>query len=195
MDRLSIVVLAAAALAVGACKDGDSSAKPPPPTSRVNSVAAAPKKPVDLDAFCDVRPGEGDASAFAFPELAEPASSLAGKWHWVNVWATWCKPCIKEMPMLAEWKAELGSFDLAFLSIDESAEVVDAFRKDHPTTPETLRIKAADAVEDWVSSIGLDPGATIPIHVFVDPTEKVRCVRSGAIHADDRAAVVELLTH
>ncbi len=193
MDRLSLVIVAVTAIALGACKDGKGFDEPPPPTSRVNAVAAAPKKAVDLDAFCDVRRSGSDAPTFAFPELAESPPVLAGKWHWVNVWATWCKPCIKEMPMLAKWQSELGSFDLEFLSIDESAQVIDDYRKDHATTPQTLRIKSTDAVEDWVASTGLDRGATIPIHVFVDPDEKIRCVRSGAIHLQDRAAIVALL--
>jgi len=46
----------------------------------------------------------------------------------VNLWATWCAPCVKEMPSLARLQAELR--DLAVLAIsqdDRGAEVVDPF--------------------------------------------------------------------
>jgi thiol-disulfide isomerase/thioredoxin len=46
----------------------------------------------------------------------------------VNFWATWCAPCIKEMPSLARLQAKLG--DLAVVAVSEDrrgAEVVDPF--------------------------------------------------------------------
>jgi len=35
-------------------------------------------------------------------------SDFQGKYVLVNFWATWCAPCRKEMPQLAELQAELG---------------------------------------------------------------------------------------
>ena len=35
----------------------------------------------------------------------------------VNFWATWCAPCRKEMPMLAELQTELGGEDLQIVTI------------------------------------------------------------------------------
>ena len=23
---------------------------------------------------------------------------------WLNLWATWCKPCLREMPVLLDWR-------------------------------------------------------------------------------------------
>lgn len=43
-----------------------------------------------------------------------------GKVVLLNIWATWCGPCRKEMPYLDKLKAELGgdSFDVLAISID-----------------------------------------------------------------------------
>ena len=35
-------------------------------------------------------------------------SSLEGKTVFINVWATWCKPCIQEMPTIAKAMEMIG---------------------------------------------------------------------------------------
>jgi thiol-disulfide isomerase/thioredoxin len=45
-----------------------------------------------------------------------------GKWVVVNYWATWCAPCLKEIPELAEFDAsrdDVAVIGLAFEEIDE----------------------------------------------------------------------------
>ena len=52
-----------------------------------------------------------------------------GKVILLNVWATWCPPCVKEMPTLDALQADLGSakFEVVTLSIDTGG--VPAVRK------------------------------------------------------------------
>jgi thiol-disulfide isomerase/thioredoxin len=47
-------------------------------------------------------------------------SDLKGKVVLLNLWATWCAPCRKEMPFLAKLQTELGSdqFEVVALSVD-----------------------------------------------------------------------------
>jgi thiol-disulfide isomerase/thioredoxin len=47
-------------------------------------------------------------------------SDLKGKVVLLNLWATWCAPCRKEMPFLDKLQAELGSdqFEVVALSVD-----------------------------------------------------------------------------
>ncbi len=50
----------------------------------------------------------------------------------VNFWATWCAPCIREMPALARLEAKLGSndFKVIAISIDrQGMSAVDRFYK------------------------------------------------------------------
>ena len=46
---------------------------------------------------------------------------------------------------------------------------------------------------DEDTDLGLDRGAAIPIHVFVDPQQRVRCVRVGAVSEPDYKTVEHLL--
>ena len=56
--------------------------------------------------------------------------SFAGKFVLLNIWATWCGPCRKEMPALDRLQSALGSdhFEVVALSIDrQGAAVVSPF--------------------------------------------------------------------
>lgn len=50
-----------------------------------------------------------------------PFESLKGKVVFMNIWATWCPPCIAEMPNIQSLYEKVGSDDIAFvmLSVDE----------------------------------------------------------------------------
>ena len=53
-----------------------------------------------------------------------------GKVILLNLWATWCAPCIRELPSLDRLNAKLGgeSFEVVALSIDRKGwPVIDAF--------------------------------------------------------------------
>ena len=101
------------------------------------------------------------------------------------------------MPRLATFGQRLSAAGakvaLVFLSADETDAAVDEYRKAHPGTPEGPRLASAEALEPWLAGLGV-AGASLPVHVFVDPAGKVRCVRAAAIDDHDYAAIEALLT-
>jgi len=51
-------------------------------------------------------------------------SSLKGKVVFMNFWATWCPPCIEEMPTINELKQKFdGNDQIVFLTVDVDAEI------------------------------------------------------------------------
>jgi len=186
------LLLLAGSLAPGCGDDTASSGAPP---SRVVAVAPNQSQRTSLADFCD----NTARNAFRWPELDGPTPAPVRRWRWVNVWATWCRPCVEEMPRLAAFRQELRGddidVDLVFLSVDESSEVVARFRSEHATIPESVRIADPSTLAAWVPSLGLDAGATLPIHAFVDGTGSTRCVRTGAVGESDFDTVRSLLSH
>ena len=65
-------------------------------------------------------PKELPAFSFTADQGDVSLSQWRGKVVLLNLWATWCAPCRKEMPWLDDLKAELGgdSFDVVAISID-----------------------------------------------------------------------------
>ena len=181
MDRLSALIVL-----LVACDGGKSE----PPQSRTNAAKVAQKK-TDVAAFCDKQWKAEDAKAFTTPDLASGKLAPSTKWRWVNLWATWCPPCVEEIPRLVKWQQKMG-FALLLISADEQEADVETFRKAHPDTPPTLRLAKPDTGA-WLTQLGLDAGAPLPVHVFVDASNHVRCVRAGGVREQDLPMIEALL--
>ena len=84
------------------------------------------------------RLGKGvPAPNFTLPDLGGKMVSLAdykGKVVLLNIWATWCPPCVEEMPSMEKLHQELKSegFEILAVSLDVSgAKAVLPFMKKH----------------------------------------------------------------
>jgi len=194
---LGVLGALAALLASSACgKDA-----PAPSPSRVEGAKVKQNTGATAAGFCDVHHPGDTGPVLALPALAGPplAAPTPGHWRWVNVWATWCKPCVEEVPRLVRWQGKLAAaghpVDLAFVSVDEEAGDIASFRKLHPAMPDSPRLADSSREQGPLfTALGLDAASPIPVHVFVSPSGHVRCVRAGGVGEGDYAAVERLLT-
>lgn len=170
--------------------------------------------------FAGVKKSAGASSAAAFCEKSYPPHGAQSRrylppslrplpgaqdappprqaWIWLNLWATWCVPCVEEMALLRRWRDGFSreGLQVAFelLSIDEASEekALSAWRSRE--LPGPIRwIKSEDELKPLLASLGVGADASIPIHALVDPTGQLRCVRVGAIHEQDYGSAKELL--
>jgi thiol-disulfide isomerase/thioredoxin len=55
--------------------------------------------------------------------------SFAGKTVFINVWATWCKPCVQEMPTIVKAMEQLKGQNVVFVfASNEEVEEIEVFR-------------------------------------------------------------------
>jgi thiol-disulfide isomerase/thioredoxin len=194
MDRLSPVALALAGL-LSACGGGQSDPNAKGSTgsrSRYEAVEAQADPRFAPDQFCENWQA-GGGPEFSFPPLAGASAPAAGPTRWVNVWATWCKPCIEEFPRIADWEAKLDATghptEVVYVSVDGADVDLEGFAKAHPEVASTLRISDPEQLSGWLVSLGLPANAVLPIHLFVDAAGKLRCVRMGGVGAEDYPGV------
>jgi thiol-disulfide isomerase/thioredoxin len=129
MSRLSLIALTATlALVLAGCDR--QSAETAQPQESAQDASGADK--TDLTGEIDRTFAGQDAPAIT---LSDPAGTtlalgeLTGKPTLVNLWATWCVPCVTEMPLLNDLAAELGD-GVRVLTVNEDlkgAEVVEPF--------------------------------------------------------------------
>ncbi|SMX31981.1 TlpA family protein disulfide reductase [Maliponia aquimaris] len=98
MKRLTLAVLYTAALSLAN-----------PLLADVDAARAAADGDMRKLVFHDTPQPAGDVDFMTFDEAPLNLSDWQGKWVVLNFWATWCAPCRKEMPQLAQLQRDLGS--------------------------------------------------------------------------------------
>ena len=91
----------------------------------------------------------------------------------VNFWATYCNPCIDELPELTEWKKELpDNVNLIGLLVDVDEKGSDQYKLAEKIIKETgadyQHLIATEEFDDMISNL-----VGVPTTFFVDSTGKI----------------------
>lgn len=88
--------------------------------SFVSVTAAQPEKLEPKEFTWHAKPIEAPATVFKDASGADRTlKDFAGKLLVVNFWATWCAPCVKEMPSLERLSAKLGGTEFQVVAINQ----------------------------------------------------------------------------
>jgi thiol-disulfide isomerase/thioredoxin len=91
-----------------------------------------------------------------------------GKWVIVNYWATWCVPCIKEMPDISRFVARHKNVAAIGLAYDDSEPAdIKAFLARHPVVYPIAQVTLDKPLKDFDEPRGL------PTTYLIDPDGKV----------------------
>lgn len=112
---------------------------------------------------------------------------------WITLWAAWCEPCKKELPLLLEWKQKLAQegtpIELVFLSLDDDERQLAAFLAAHPELGSTYWLREGEEREKFMSALGLPADPRLPVQLLASRAGAVSCRIDGAVEAEDYARV------
>jgi cytochrome c biogenesis protein CcmG/thiol:disulfide interchange protein DsbE len=129
----------------------------------------------------DEVPTFDEAAYTTFDGEEVPLSSVRGTPTVLNFWASYCSPCLKEMPALEEvYQEAKGSADLAFLGLtvsdrtDDALEMVDRTGITYPTA------------QDKDASVFTSMEAVVlPTTVLLDAEGEVVARHAGELTAEE----------
>lgn len=128
--------------------------------------------------------GDDGTADFTLPTLEGRMLSLSdyrGKWVVVNYWATWCPPCIEEIPDLIDfYEARKGrdavviGVNMEEISLTKLREFVDEYMISYPVV---------HMMPAYKTELGKVPG--LPTSYIIAPNGNVVAGQSGPLTADD----------
>lgn len=132
-------------------------------------LSALPAAPADLS---KLKPWSGPTPKLALKDLDGKTRDLTqyrGKVVVLNFWATWCAPCVKEMPSLQRLAQKLPPERFALLTVNfgESEQQIRPFLDKLGTRFPVLLDRDMKASNAWV-----DKG--LPTTFVIDASQKIR---------------------
>ena len=157
------IVLVTLVGAVLGCQPADR-----PATAAGGGEPAAPSVPVDGAVVAD-KPAPEPADAAKDADTATPALRIdtldgatydladrRGTWVVVNFWATWCAPCLKEMPELSALDAMNEHIEVVGLAYEDiEVDAMREFLADHPVVYPIAILDTYDPPADFDTPRGL----------------------------------------
>ncbi len=119
----ALPLIAAMALIVGGCdRQSDAPAQPPKPSAAAAGASGSAKKELNGTLDISKRGNQMPDFAISLPDgTTKRLADFKGKPLLVNLWATWCAPCVIEMPMLDRLAVEQDG-KLTVLTVSQDSE-------------------------------------------------------------------------
>lgn len=132
-----------------------------------------------------------EAPALDVPELdgtLHRTEAYRGRTLIVSFWATWCAPCIVEMPSLARLARQVPEDEIAVLAVNlgDRGERIDEFLARVDTDGLTILHDAENTLAEPWHIVGL------PVTYVVAPDGRLSLVALGAREWDEEAMIARL---
>lgn len=141
----------------------------------------------------DLNPGPEEFKIISFEEFEVMMHQQSSNLKVFNFWATWCAPCVKEMPYFEKAQAEHPEIELIFISMDDGRKperVTDFIEKRSVQAPVYL----LDDVDynKWIDKVSKDWSGAIPATLFIQP-DGTRHFVEGELESDELESLIQKL--
>lgn len=111
-----------------------------------------------------------------------PLDTMKGRPYVINLWATWCPPCRREMPMLIDMAKQSSGVPILLVNQGEMADRIQSFLNKEGLSADAVRLDKEASLGAAMSSPAL------PTTIFVDAKGQIVRTHIGEI---SRAALAE----
>jgi thiol-disulfide isomerase/thioredoxin len=117
-----------------------------------------------------------EATVVKFGTLQKILDTESNQIQIINFWATWCAPCVKELPLLEKLNSQKNlNVKITLVSLDFSEKVgnVNAFIKRKNIRSEVLLLDEID-YNSWIDKVDKKWSGAIPATLMFNPKTKKR---------------------
>ena len=130
-----------------------------------------------------------------FPELQKRLARPTDTTYVVNFWATWCGPCVKELPNFEQLRAANAGQKVKVLlvSLDYASQLdkkVRPFMKQHGLKSEVLLLNEPDPNE-WLDKVDTKWSGALPFTLIFNNNTKQRATFERELSATELAAALK----
>jgi thiol-disulfide isomerase/thioredoxin len=130
------------------------------------------------------------------PELQQILNNRENKLFVVNFWATWCSPCVSELPAFEKVSGEYDKDKVRFIliSLDFPSQVekqLIPFLKKNNITMEVAVMMETDS-NLWIDKVEPSWQGNIPSTLFLNNSKKIRHFHSEALDEQGLRKLVNL---
>lgn len=122
-------------------------------------------------------------------ELEKIINPTDNKLYVINFWATWCPPCVSELPDFQKVAGEFKSSSIKFImiSLDFPSQINSTlipFLKKNKITLDVSVMMDID-YDSWIQKVDKDWQGGIPATLFINSSKKIREFTSGELSEKD----------
>lgn len=110
----------------------------------------------------------------------------------INLWATWCAPCIKELPYFEEVNAESqdAKIKIILLAVEDTPESISRFVTKKNIQSRVMILDETDG-SYWIPKINIDWQGEIPVTLVVNNAHQKKKFHSGEIDKENLIKLIQ----
>lgn len=136
---------------------------------------------------------KSDFKIISFEEFEAMTLEPSSKLRVYNFWATWCAPCVKEMPYFDQAAANHPEIELVFISMDDgrNPERVTNFIQKRNVKAPVFLLNDVD-FNSWIDKIDPKWSGAVPATFFIKPSGE-RYFHEGELEKQELNSIINNL--